>query len=81
MKVGVAQRPQRRERVGETGDDRLEHPLGAGQVLQAMLAHVAQLHAVGSVVTKQADRGARQQHLSAVSDRFETRDPVDRRTE
>ena len=59
----------------------LEGVLGLVEVAQPVLAKVQQLGTRGQPVADEDGRHARQQHLAAVSDREQPRDPVERRTE
>jgi hypothetical protein len=61
--------------------DELEHPLGAPQVLEAVLAQIAKGRALRQVVDDQRRRRCGQQHLAAVARRHDPRGPIQRRTE
>ena len=73
------ERGERGEVVGESGDDELVHVLGPGQVLEAVLAHVADRDPVGQPILHQLPRRTRQHGLPAVGDRPQPGRPVDRR--
>ncbi len=53
--------------VGQAGGQQLEEVLAVPQVLQAVLAQVAQIHAFRQVVADHLLGGQREQHLAAVA--------------
>ena len=61
------QAAERGEVGGQAGDDQLEDPLGAAEVLEAVLAQVAQRDARGERVAHEQARRLGEQHLAAVA--------------
>lgn len=72
---------QRRRDVGQVRRDDLVDVLGVCQVLEAVLAEVAQAHAIGEPVAQQLLRGERDEDLAAVADGLQARAAVERRAE
>jgi hypothetical protein len=60
-------RSQRGKVLGERVDLELEDPFRPVEVLQALLAQIAQAHVLGQLVLDQFTRRVREQHLAAVS--------------
>ena len=69
----VLERAQRRELVRQPVDHELREPLRPRQVLEPVLAEVAQRDPVGQLVLDQLARRLRDQHLPAVSGRADPR--------
>ena len=71
------ERRQRRERVRQAGLHQLEEVLGAGEVLQAVRAEVAQVHVVGERPCHELGDRRRQQDLPTVRRGHHARGAVD----
>ena len=72
---------KRRKSLGKSRSDDLEQSQRLGEILEAVLAEVAQLHLRRQSSADRFGNGARQQNLTAVSGRHDACRAVNRRTE
>jgi hypothetical protein len=81
MRARTLSESQRREFVGQPGPDELEDALRLCEVLQPMLAEIAELRVTRQRVARHIRYGAREHDLPAVRRDQQPCDAVDGRTE
>ena len=74
-------RPERTSHVLQALAADLEHLLGPAEVLQPVLTEVSQRDAGRDVLAERESSRSRHEHLPAVADRHQSRDPIYRRPE